>query len=127
MIEATPSNVTVKAGDTLELKCDAYGYLPEYKLRWFLDDGSTEIPSNVGGRYLTEEKEGDHEAQIGDQMPGPSLLGVLTIKEPVESDSGTYHCGTSKEDAVSVELTVEKGVQNEPVSPGGKWSPFCTP
>ena len=79
-----------------------YGYIPETGVVWF-GENRTDIQSDT--KYSIDERKGNRMAQTGEPMPGPSLLSVLTIKNPQVADSGTYYCET-RETSVGIELTV---------------------
>ncbi len=91
----------------VELSCDMSNYIrPDDQLQWFRNGEM--ITSGQARRQITFVNGNAYQGQFGGLLPQSSRVSMLTISNPILSDTGTYNCrviGTTK--SVDIELLVQ--------------------
>ena len=93
-------------GESVTLGCELYGYAggsPE--IEWMLNNELIENDS----KFTINVVEGNRTLQTGGDVPGPSIVSLLTISDPTTSHTGLYVCAVNlggDSDLATVMLTV---------------------
>ncbi len=96
----------------VELRCDMSKYIrPDDQLQWFRDGEI--ITSGQARRQITFMNGNANQGQLGGFSTQSSRVSMLTISNPILSDTGTYNCrviGTTE--SVDIELIVNSSGEN---------------
>ncbi len=96
----------------VELSCDMSDYIrPDDQLQWFRDGEM--ITSGQARQQITFKNGNANQGQLGGLSTQSSRVSVLTISNPILSDTGTYNCrviGTTE--SVDIELLVQSSGEN---------------
>lgn len=106
-LEVQSTNITVNESQTVELHCEASGFIrPDSDIQWLKEDEP--IPKGV--KYTISFKDGRPNATQTGHVNGttPSRISVLRISDVDESDVGSYICQSQDSgEMTSVYLNVE--------------------
>ncbi|XP_064396395.1 class II receptor tyrosine kinase-like isoform X3 [Halichondria panicea] len=115
-LTAINSSVTILDNASfVELRCDMSNYIrPDDQLQWFRDGEM--ITSGKDRRQITFMNGNANQGQFGDLSTQSSRVSMLTISNPILSDTGTYNCrviGTTE--SVDIELLVQSSESTFPL------------
>ena len=111
-LQAGTSIMTYDNASTAELTCEMSGYAPPNSLlKWYR--GNTMLYGDEKYSVVYRDNpNSSSQIQRGSGLES-SVLGVLVVSDPVEEDSGTYHC---RIEGYNLEAEVQLQVKSECVT-----------